>query len=465
MNSDETNYEPNEETLRQQLRAARERSDALASDLNAVDDELLELATDRRKFKLLQDVCQSLDELDEMGAAALFWGDDVGAHSAGSRLAEIRGRIDRFEKHIGEIEERRLGILNQLDLAGENTDYLASEILEVERQEELKKLEWVIERPDVEIPFRIAMMPWTRGGEDDRLFRKSLALSLLLALLFGGLLPLIDLPIRERGDVIEVPERFAKLVREERPPPPPAEPMRIEEAKPQETEELVPTEELAETVEPQPKKVTPDAKPSPGTGSKGILAFRDKFSGLAKTKAANRLGSKARISNSGKTASGAPERSLVTSQVPGGSSGINLASLSRDTGGGGGTGFEGVEVVQATSSIGTGGGGSDRPLSGGRMSGRSDEEIQIVFDRYKSALYRLYNRELRNNPTLKGQMVLRMTIEADGSVSLCEVKSTDLDSATLSTQVVARVKTFDFGAKEGISAVSILYPIDFLPAT
>ena len=67
-------------------------------------------------------------------------------------------------------------------------------------------------------------------------------------------------------------------------------------------------------------------------------------------------------------------------------------------------------------------------------------------------------------PTLKGQMILRMTIEADGSVSLCEVKSTDLKSATLSTEVVARVKTFDFGAKEGIAAVSILYPIDFLPA-
>jgi len=28
----------------------------------------------------------------------------------------------------------------------------------------------------------------------------------------------------------------------------------------------------------------------------------------------------------------------------------------------------------------------------------TDEEIQIVFDRYKASFYRLYNRELRNNP-------------------------------------------------------------------
>ena len=40
-----------------------------------------------------------------------------------------------------------------------------------------------------------------------------------------------------------------------------------------------------------------------------------------------------------------------------------------------------------------------------------------------------------------------------------------MDAPTLSTQVVGRVRTFDFGAKDGIPAVTILYPIDFLPAT
>ena len=62
--------------------------------------------------------------------------------------------------------------------------------------------------------------------------------------------------------------------------------------------------------------------------------------------------------------------------------------------------------------------GPDRPLAAGVSAGRTDEEIQIVFDRYKAALYRLYNRELRRDPTLQGQMVLRLTIEPDGSVSV-----------------------------------------------
>ncbi len=446
--------------LRRELRQAREGLDELERNLHGIDQELADIATEASQFRLLQDVCVKLEELGESGGAALFWGDRNGNGDGDAHLRMVRGRIDGFEKRVGEIEARRMTIVDQLDLQGENTDILAGAVLEAERLEELKKLEWVIERENVEVPFKISMMPWARGGEDDRFFRKSLAACLLIALFLGLTLPLIDLPIPERWEVIEVPERFARMVREQRPPPPP--PKVIEEAKPTETDELVPAEELAETVSPEPEKAAPDPKPSPGTGSKGILAFRDSFSGLAKTKTADLLGSKARISNSGKTASGMPERSLVTSQAPGSSGGINLAGLSRDVGVVVARAWMAFRVVQATSSI------ARRwirsPAIGGRTAGRTDEEIQIVFDRHKSALYRLYNRELRKNPTLKGQMILRMTIEADGSVSLCEVKATDLKSPTLSAEVVARVKAFDFGAKDGIAAVTILYPIDFLPA-
>jgi hypothetical protein len=86
-----------------------------------------------------------------------------------------------------------------------------------------------------------------------------------------------------------------------------------------------------------------------------------------------------------------------------------------------------------------------------------------VFDRYKASLYRLYNRELRITPTLQGQMILKLTIEPDGSVSLCQLESTDMDAPDLVQQVLERVRLFDFGAKD-VAAVTIVYPIDFLPA-
>ena len=125
----------------------------------------------------------------------------------------------------------------------------------------------------------------------------------------------------------------------------------------------------------------------------------------------------------------------------------------------------GVEVGRATSSIASIGGGDRPKASGGPAPSRTDEEIQIVFDRYKAAFYRLYNRELRNDPTLQGQMVLRLTIEPNGSVSMCMLQSTDMDAPDLATQVVSRVRTIDFGAKEGVEALTIVYPIDFLPAS
>src|SRR5205085_11927449 len=125
----------------------------------------------------------------------------------------------------------------------------------------------------------------------------------------------------------------------------------------------------------------------------------------------------------------------------------------------------GVPVARAVSSIAPIAGG-DRPKArGGPGPARTDEEIQIVFDRYKASFYRLYNRELRNNPALKGQMVLRLTIEPDGSVSMCSLQSSGIDAPDLAAQVMSRVRSMNFGAKEGAVAVTIVYPIDFLPAS
>ena len=241
-------------------------------------------------------------------------------------------------------------------------------------------------------------------------------------------------------------------------------------------ETLPPGPDEGYKAEPQP--------PKPKVGNTGILAFKDKIASLAQDKVVPLLGADARRGAANDI--GRPSSpSVLTSTSPGSSGGINVAALNRSVGGGGGggggggTGGGGVGGKGAGGSGGTGGGipvaratsaitsigGDDRPKSrGGVGSARTDEEIQIVFDRYKASFYRLYNRELRNNPTLKGQMVLRLTIEPDGSVSMCALQSSDMDAPDLAAQVVSRVRTMNFGAKEGVQAVTIVYPIDFLPA-
>jgi len=227
------------------------------------------------------------------------------------------------------------------------------------------------------------------------------------------------------------------------------------------------------------------AEPKTKVGNAGILAFKDKIASLAQDNVVVPLGADARHLAADDV--GRPSaRSLLTSNTSGSSGGISLASLSRTVGGGGGGGGGGGSGGggvggHSAGANGSGGGGiggggravspitgitgADRPKArSGPSAARTDEEIQIVFDRYKASFYRLYNRELRNNPALKGQMVLRLTIEPDGSVSMCALQSTDMDAPDLATQVVGRVRTINFGAKDGVPAVTIVYPIDFLPA-
>jgi hypothetical protein len=454
----------NEETcqddqeLREELAMARQSLDGLVQDLRTIDRELDGLSTERNQYRLLSEVCGGLEALRDLGVADLFWGDRSAGAQGDDTVLHARGRVDIFEKCIQEIEDRRQALIDDLEQQQENTEILEDDVFEAQEREEQRKLEWIIERDVTELPSHESIMPWARVGEEDERYRRSLAAALLLSLLLGLLLPMINLPLPEPWQALDIPERLTRLIRDQRTLPPPL-PVR-QETKP-ELKEPEPTQEVvAEEVSPQPAKQSSE---KPSAASKGILAFREKFSGLAAVKAPSKLGSQARITSSGDAAIGRTQRSMVTTQAPGSSGGINLASLSREVGGGAGGQIAGVQVARATSTIG-GGTGEDRPLSGGPSVGRTDEEIQIVFDRHKAALYRLYNRELRRDPTLMGQILLRFRIEPDGSVSLCELQSTDMNAPELSAQVVERVRTFDFGAKE-VSAVTVLYPIDFLPAT
>jgi hypothetical protein len=241
------------------------------------------------------------------------------------------------------------------------------------------------------------------------------------------------------------------LPKEALPPPPPLPP------KPKEKLVQKPMEK------PQPTAAPAEPKAEEQVQDQGILAFRDKLESIKETPVVASLGAQAQIKADDSAKQ--PDRSMLTTNAPGTSGGIKLAALSRSVGGGAGDArgaVQGSALTRASSGIKATGAGN-RPHSNGPGPSRTDEEIQIVFDRYKASLYRLYNRELRRDPTLQGKMILRLTIEPDGSVSFCQLQSTDMNAPDLSVQVVDRVKTFDFGAKE-VPAVTIVYPIDFLPA-
>ena len=464
-------FSEKEHSLLEQVEESELVLDELNRELQGFEEKLGKLASLDQRYVLLGEACRSLEDLDDLGATDLFWGDTVDPVGSADRIHEARSKIDKHCEEIVNVEKKRSALIEKIGEQNLTLDCLHYDLTDLMDREEARQNEWRVERDESELPQYEQVMPWSRGYEEDQRFRKSLGMSVAASFALALLFSTVALPIIDRSLEIVVPERVAKLVQAA---PKPKEPEPV-------IEQPVPEEEIPEPeetiVEELPDKIVPEVPEEPAMAAadkpntkeqvktKGILAFRDSFASRASLRPSANLGSQARISNAGENAVGRPSRSMVSTNAPGSSGGINLADISRDVGGGGGGGMEGVAVSRVASSIGGGGGTGDRPSAGGgAMAGRTDEEIQIVFDRYKASLYRLYNRELRKDPTLRGQMVIRLTIEPDGTVSMCELQSTDMNSELLSQQVVGRIGTFDFGAKEDIGAVTIIYPIDFLPA-
>lgn len=433
---------------------AYDRLNKLKDEEPVINEELAELKKERQRFAVLSEISDQLEKLDKLGGGSLFWGDSYDQGSASEQQKKVRALIINYDTRVAELQNKQQIRDESVESITAKINVLNEESVGLQEREDALAEEFIIEREMVETPYRPMHMPWNANDNDQKRFRKVLLLVLLFSISLGILIPMWNIPIPDRIEVVEIPERLAKLMVKKEPPPPPPEPKKLEEKK------LDKEKPKKKDDKPVPKKAKKDRKKAERSG---LMAFKDDFADLINDAPSVKLGVKAKISSKGSKAK-KTTRSLVTSNVGTASSGINTAALSRNVGGSGDSMGE-VEFSRVESSIGSDFFGEERPLSDGPGPSRTDEEIQIVFDRYKSALYRIYNRELRKNPTLQGKMVLRLTIEPDGKVSACSVESSDMDAPTLDKKIAARVKKFNFGKKDGVPTITILYPIDFLPAT
>ena len=452
-----------QDEVRAELEQSRQRLAEFEDRRREIDAELTRLLQDKPRYDALVSVVSGLDRLAELDAEEMLWGEFGDDPRLREQLSSAHKRVAGYSGELERLNQARETAWYEIQaLQGDILEHeeLIQTLLEIEEQ---SKDDFVIEREHDHPVYRTPIMPWTKHGEDEKRYRRILLIILFLSILLGYLVPLWTIPEPPREAKIEVPERLAKLLQEKKPPPPPPPP-KEEEVKEEEKEK--PKEEVEKKPEPEEKPQPVEKKPveKKKIQSAGVLAFKNDFASLLDLdpEIDEKLGAKTGLSNKGATAKQS-SRSIITTTAAAGSAGINTASLSRNVGGSG-SNIEGVEFSRVESSIGTEYATEDRPLSEGPGPSRTDEEIQIIFDKYKSALYRIYNRELRKNPTLQGRMVLRLTIEPDGTVSACSVDSSDMDSPEMDSKIVARVKRFNFGPKEGVPTITILFPVDFLPA-
>jgi TonB family protein len=267
-------------------------------------------------------------------------------------------------------------------------------------------------------------------------------------------IPLI--PMSERPPPPALPEEVVRLVLEPPPPPPPKPEVKKEEPpKPEAKPEPKPVEP------PQPVDRREEARKK--AENAGLVAMKDELADLRDMLDPTEMSSAPMIGRvDGESRA---ERSLVTSRTGVGSGGINTGKLSSGFGSGPGNlkgHAAGTAVPSFADKIGDDRAAASRTGSGGRAS-RSREEIEIVFDRNKSAIYALYSRALRELPELQGKVVVQLTIAPSGEVTDCRVVSSELDDAELERKLVARIRMFRFEAKD-VEAMTTTKPIEFFPA-
>lgn len=311
-------------------------------------------------------------------------------------------------------------------------------------------------------------LPWSTGAKQERRFRRLLAACVGGALVAAWLLSVLPTPQKDSFAVEEIPPRFARLVLE-RPEPPPPPPVQREERE----AEPAPVREEPAASEPVVAERSPEPVPEPRPAADqteqarerarvaGLLPFAEQLSALRDNAALASLESEQSAASTAAEADvSVPERALITSRAGRSSGGIDTAALSRDTGG---AGLAGRETTQVESPIGRPAGDAAGGATETERPSRSREEIERVFDLNKGAIYALYNRALRQNPTLAGKLVLQLTIAPDGRVTSCEVVSSELGDPELEQRLVQRVLLFQFEPKN-VEPITTTKPIDFFPA-
>lgn len=350
------------------------------------------------------------------------------------------------------------------------------------------------------VSFRHPVLAWAAAGRDEARFRGIARRCLLVALLFALALPWWPRPDPVRIPAAPLPAPVARLLLERESPPRPLPPPA--RAVPAPVNEAEPRAPRAPVAVPEARRPLPQRAPGERDDTRrvasgvGLLALKQQLAEIHGAPVAVQMtvpkpgagvGSGQGVGVGAGADSGLPTRALITAGAAQGSGGIDTSGFSRDAGGGGlagrattlvagvaggaggggpgggGVGVPGARGDAAAARSPTPGSGPARGATGSGRASRSIEDIKLVFDRNKGAIYALYNRALRDEPGLQGKVVLELKIAPSGQVVEGRIVASELHAAELERKLLARVRQFDFGAKD-VEPMVVSWPVDFLPS-
>lgn len=286
------------------------------------------------------------------------------------------------------------------------------------------------------------VLPWTSTRNDERFLRITKRVFIIF-LILSVIIPFLPVPETEKKQLKQVSPRLARLITEKKKQPP--KPKVIKKQ----------SQVKKKTVKPKKKIEAARKKAS----QSGLMAMSQDIAELQSMFDVSSLESVKPVQQNTTRSSLPTTASVLNKNVTKGSGGINTSKLNRTTGS---TALANRNRSQVNSNIGNVKAKTERRTSSGKNS-RTLEELQLIFDKNKGAIFTLYTRALRKNPNIQGKVVLELTITPSGKVSNCRIISSELNSKALEKRLVLRVKTFRFKAKD-VDTVTVSYPIDFLPS-
>lgn len=298
------------------------------------------------------------------------------------------------------------------------------------------------------------VLPWSSSEQEDVRFKRILRNCFIVFSVFALAIPFLPVPEITREQKEALPPQLARVILEKKelPKPPPPKPKPKEEKKPE-----VEKEKPKEKPKPKPQPVDVVEKAREKAAVSGVLAFQDDLADMRESIDVDEL-SNTQLSR-GQAEAAKVDRSIIAARAKSGSGGINTASLSRDTGG---AVLSGKEDTQVTSDIDKLARQQSASSSSGASGGRSDQAVRRIMDNSKGAIFAIYNRALRKDPTLQGKFVFEMLIEPDGSVSDVKLIASDLNNPGLERKILSRLRLVRFPSQNVIKT-RVKYSFDFLP--
>ena len=305
-------------------------------------------------------------------------------------------------------------------------------------------------------------LPWSSTRAEDDKFKRILGGALALVCVLGLVVSLVEVPEIPREEKDALPPELARIILEKKelpksePKPKPKPKPKIEKKKPKKVE---PKKEPPKKIVPVVTKVSAIDKARNDAAVSGLLQFQDDLQDMRETLDASKVAS-ANITR-GQAQAKQLDRSIISSQAKAASGGINVAKLSRDTGGVALSGRETTRVdskLKDASAIGTQALEKDTR----EISARSEQDIRKVMDQNKGAIFAIYNRALRRNPALEGKVKVSLVIEPNGSVSSVALVLSELDDEALVRKLLARIRLIRFPSST-VLQTTLNYSFDFLP--